>query len=66
MFKGILTKLLTPDQQNQGYSLSEDEDFLYLELDGKVIGVFNARTSCLDRITEFISKQSSLCFVNQN
>lgn len=44
MLKGILTKLLSEDIQNKGYELSEDEDFIYLHLDGKLIGTWSIKS----------------------
>ena len=43
MLKGILTGLLSKESRDKGYELSEDEDFLYLHLDGKLIGTFVAK-----------------------
>ena len=41
MLKGILTKMLSKEVQAKGYELSEDEDFFYVYLDGKLVGVFS-------------------------
>ena len=41
MLKGILTKMLSKEVQAKGYELSEDEDFFYVYLDGKLAGVFS-------------------------
>ena len=43
MLKGILTKMLSKEVQAKGYELSEDEDFIYLHLDGKLVGVFSRK-----------------------
>jgi hypothetical protein len=44
MLKGILTKMLSKEVQAQGYELSEDEDFIYLHLDGKLIGTWSIKS----------------------
>ena len=43
MLKGILTGLLSKESRDKGYELSKDEDFIYLYLDGKLIGTFVAK-----------------------
>ena len=43
MLKGILTGLLSKESRDKGYELSRDEDFIYLHLDGKLIGTFVAK-----------------------
>lgn len=48
--KGFLTALLKPEFQNQGYVLTEDEDFLYLRKAGKPTRVFNARTATIEKV----------------
>lgn len=44
MLKGILTSLLSKETQAKGYELSEDEDFIYLHLDGKLIGTWSIKS----------------------
>ena len=41
--KGILTGMLSKDIQDKGYELSEDEDFFYVYLDGKLVGTFSRK-----------------------
>ena len=43
MLKGILTGMLSKESRDKGYELLEDEDFIYLHLDGKLIGTFVAK-----------------------
>ncbi len=43
MLKGYLTNLLSQESRDKGYTLEEDEDFIYLHLDGKLIGTFVAK-----------------------
>ncbi len=38
MLKGYLTGMLSKELIDRGYTLVEDEDFLYLHLEGKLIG----------------------------
>jgi hypothetical protein len=56
--KGNLTQLLKPEQRTDGWILSEDEDFLYLNRNGKSEAIFNAHTSCLDKIDDYIKNQN--------
>ena len=44
MLKGILTGLLSKESRDKGYELSEDEDFIYLYLDGKLIGTWSIKS----------------------
>ena len=44
MLKGILTGLLSKESRDKGYELSKDEDFLYLHLDGKLIGTWSIKS----------------------
>lgn len=41
MLKGYLTGLLSKETRDKGYSLTEDEDFLYVSLNNKVITVYS-------------------------
>ena len=57
MLKGILTKMLSKEVQAKGYELSEDEDFIYLHLDGKLIGTFVAKAGItIQDIERFIQE----------
>ena len=51
---GYLTEFLQPQHQRLGYTLDEDEDFLYVKQDNHQLAVFNAHASCLDRVDKFI------------
>lgn len=53
---GVLTQLLNPKYIAQGYSLSEDEDFLYVEFKGRVVHVFNSRRATIEAIESEIEK----------
>ncbi len=44
MLKGILTGLLSKESRDKGYELSRDEDFIYLYLDGKLIGTWSIKS----------------------
>ena len=44
MLKGYLTNLLSQESRDKGYTLEEDEDFLYLHLDGKLIGTWSIKS----------------------
>ena len=58
MLKGILTKMLSKEVQAKGYELSEDEDFIYLHLDGKLIGTFVAKAGItIQDIERFIQEE---------
>jgi Zn/Cd-binding protein ZinT len=48
--QGFLTALMKPEYQNQGYGLTEDEDFLYLCKAGKPTRVFNARSATIEKV----------------
>ena len=41
MLKGYLTGMLSKELREKGYSLTEDEDFLYLALNGEIIKVYS-------------------------
>ena len=55
MIAGNLTQLLRESHQKLGYSLSEDEDFIYLWQNGQRLAVYNAHAACLDKIDQFIT-----------
>jgi len=61
---GNLTELLKPEQQELGYSLTEDKDFLYLWKDGKTVATFNAHASCLDKVDKFIENRETVENIN--
>jgi hypothetical protein len=57
MLKGILTKMLSKEVQAKGYELSEDEDFIYLHLDGKLIGTWSIKSGItIQDIEHFIQE----------
>jgi DNA-binding transcriptional MerR regulator len=57
MLKGILTGLLSKESRDKGYELSRDEDFIYLHLDGKLIGTFVAKAGItIQDIERFIQE----------
>ena len=57
MLKGILTKMLSKEVQAKGYELSEDEDFIYLHLDGKLIGTWSIKSGItIQDIERFIQE----------
>jgi len=57
MLKGYLTNLLSQESRDKGYTLEEDEDFIYLHLDSKLIGTWSrqSRTDIPD-IERFIQE----------
>jgi hypothetical protein len=57
MLKGVLTKMLSKEVQAKGYELSEDEDFIYLYLDGKLIGTWSIKSGItIQDIERFIQE----------
>ena len=57
MLKGILTGLLSKESRDKGYELSEDEDFIYLHLDGKLIGTWSIKSGItIQDIERFIQE----------
>ena len=57
MLKGILTGLLSKESRDKGYELSRDEDFLYLHLDGKLIGTWSIKSGItIQDIERFIQE----------
>ena len=59
MLYGNLTELLKKEQQEAGYYLTEDEDFLYIWRSGKRLAVFNARAASLDKVDKFIADREA-------
>jgi hypothetical protein len=53
---GILTALLKPEYVQQNYGLSEDEDFLYLWKDGKIVATFSAYGASIEKVEAVIAK----------
>ena len=45
--KGILTAMLKPEYQDKGYRLYEDEDFVYIMKEDKVLGTFNSHKATM-------------------
>ena len=57
MLKGYLTNLLSQESRDKGYELSEDEDFIYLYLDGKLIGTWSIKSGItIQDIERFIQE----------
>ena len=57
MLKGILTGMLSKESRDKGYELSKDEDFLYLHLDGKLIGTWSIKSGItIQDIERFIQE----------
>ena len=59
MLYGNLTELLKKEQREAGYSLTEDEDFLYVWHGLKRLAVFNAHAACLDKVDKFIADREA-------
>lgn len=57
MLKGYLTGMLSKELRDKGYTLEEDEDFLYLYLDGKLIGTFATKSGVTIRDIEHFIKE---------
>ena len=58
MLKGILTGLLSKESRDKGYELSKDEDFIYLYLDGKLIGTWSIKSGItIQDIERFIQER---------
>jgi len=55
-FHGVLTALLKPEHVALGYSLSEDNEFVYVEFRGRVVHVFSIRTATIKIIESEIEK----------
>jgi len=53
---GILDALLQLKYHEAGYSLREDEDFLYLCLDGKVCATFSTHGATIPAVEAYIEK----------
>lgn len=53
---GNITNLLDPEYIKQGYVLSEDEDFVYLDKDNHIVAVFYARTFHMEKLQEYLKK----------
>jgi hypothetical protein len=57
MLKGYLTNLLSQESRDKGYTLEEDEDFIYLHLDGKLIGTWSIKSGItIQDIERFIQE----------
>jgi hypothetical protein len=56
ILKGYLTAMLTKEQQEDGYTLEEDADFVYLNHPDRTTSVFTNRTT-LEHIQKAIEKQ---------
>ena len=57
MLKGYLTNLLSQESRDKGYTLEEDEDFIYLHLDSKLIGTWSIKSGItIQDIERFIQE----------
>ena len=57
MLKGILTGLLSKESRDKGYELSRDDNFIYLHLDGKLIGTWSIKSGItIQDIERFIQE----------
>ena len=54
--KWILTAMLKPEYQDKGYRLYEDEDFVYIMKEGKVLGTFNSHKATMEAINNAIEE----------
>ena len=54
--KGILTAMLKSEYQAMGYRLYEDEDFVYIMKEGKVLGTFNSHKATMGAINNAIKE----------
>ena len=57
MLKGILTGMLSKESRDKGYELSEDEGFIYLHLDGKLIGTWSIKSGITIQDIEYYIKE---------
>ena len=57
---GILDALLQLKYREAGYSLREDEDFLYLCLNGKVCATFSTHGATIPAIEACIEKRGEV------
>ena len=54
--KGYLTGLLSKESIEKGYSLVEDEDFIYLYLNDKVKSVYSTHGATIEQIEQDIKE----------
>ncbi len=47
---GYLDRILKPEHRRAGFSLDEDEDFLYLKRGDKVLAIWNATKATAETI----------------
>ena len=52
-----LNAILKPEHREAGYSLDEDEDFLYLKRGNKVVAVWNATKANAERVVAGIDRR---------
>lgn len=57
IIEGMLTYLLKPDHQHDGYRLTCDKDFMYLHIPGQDIPRVIPGNAGLDDIYEIIEKE---------
>lgn len=55
---GNLTQLLKPEYREQGYTLSEDEDYLYLFRNDERQAVFSSHGATIERVHSFIESRN--------
>lgn len=54
---GNLTQLLPSKYQTEGYTLSEEQDFIHVYFEGKHLATFSSHRTNLSTITEFIENR---------
>jgi hypothetical protein len=52
MFKGYLTGMLSKESRDRGYSLVEDEDFIYLYLNDKLKATYSTHSDITKEMIE--------------
>ena len=56
-----LNSILKPEHRLAGYHVSEDEDFLYLNKDNKIVAVWNAHKAKAETILAEADNKKDLC-----
>ena len=57
LLNDALNAILKPEHRQAGYSLDEDEDFLYLKRGDKVVAVWNATKANAERVVAEIDRR---------
>ena len=57
LLNDALNAILKPEYRQAGYSLDEDEDFLYLKRGNKVVAVWNATKATAERVVAEIDRR---------